>query len=204
MRVADRDHELADAQALGVAELDRRQLAVLDPDHGEVGERVAAGDREAQLAAVGEPRAAAVAAADHVGGGEQEAIVGERDAAAGARLHPAAPGPARDPQAGDRGREALGDGGDGARVGVERLLLGGRGVDGDVEGRARPRSEAGAFPSTRRSAGIARQASRVALGRGSAGLGDRARALAAAGDRPRAAASGRRRSRGTRPSSPPR
>ena len=62
VRVADRDHQLADAQPLGVAELGRDELAVLGADHGEVGERVAARDREAQLAAVGEARAAAVAA----------------------------------------------------------------------------------------------------------------------------------------------
>ena len=86
VRVADRDHELADTQLLGVAELRRRQVAVLGADHREVGERVAAGDGEAKLAAVGEPGAAAVAAGDDVGGGEDEAVVGEHDAAAGAGL----------------------------------------------------------------------------------------------------------------------
>ena len=85
MRIAHGDDELAHAEAVGVAELDRVQLAVLDPDHGEIGERVAAGDRKAQLATVGEAGAAAVATGDHVRGGEQEAVVGERHAAAGAR-----------------------------------------------------------------------------------------------------------------------
>ena len=63
----------------------------------------------AQLAAVGEPRVAAVARADHVGRGEQEAVVGQDDAAAGARLDPAAARAPLHPQAGDRRREPLGD-----------------------------------------------------------------------------------------------
>ena len=77
VRVADRDHELADPQALGVAELGRDQVVAVGADHGEVGERIGAGDREAQLAAVDEPGAAAVVAVDDVGGGEQVAVVGE-------------------------------------------------------------------------------------------------------------------------------
>ena len=38
VRVADRDHELADAQSLCVAELGRREIAPVDAQHGEVGE----------------------------------------------------------------------------------------------------------------------------------------------------------------------
>ena len=43
-RVAERDHELADLQLRGVAELDRRRHVAAGPQHGEVGERVAADD----------------------------------------------------------------------------------------------------------------------------------------------------------------
>ena len=92
VRVADRDHELADAQPFGVAELGGGEAVALGAQHRQVGERVAADDLEAQLAAVGEggPAAAAPEPADDVRGGEQEAVGREHDAAAGAGGHLAA------------------------------------------------------------------------------------------------------------------
>ena len=60
LRVADRDHELADAQRRGVAELGGLELAAVGAQHGEVRERVGVPTTEKRdLAAVGERRAAA-------------------------------------------------------------------------------------------------------------------------------------------------
>ena len=127
VRVADRDDELADSQALGVAELGGDEVSVGGADDGEVGERVGAHGLEAELAAVGEPGAAAgVGAGDDMGGGEDEAVVAEDDPAAGAGSDPAAAGAALDPQARHRGGERGRHGRDGARVGVERFVI--RGV----------------------------------------------------------------------------
>ena len=84
MRVADRDHELADAQALGVAERRGRQIAGRAHDR-EIGERVGADQLELDLAAVGERRVPAPAGArDDVRRGEQEAVARDHDAAAAA------------------------------------------------------------------------------------------------------------------------
>ena len=47
VRVADRDHELADLEVVGVAELGGHEVAVLDAQHRQVGERVGADHREA-------------------------------------------------------------------------------------------------------------------------------------------------------------
>ena len=77
VRVADRDHELADPQLLGVAELGRRRRSspsartTARSESGSLPSTV-----EAELAPVGEPRGAAgVAAGDDVRGGEDEAVV---------------------------------------------------------------------------------------------------------------------------------
>ena len=75
VRVADRDHELADPQRGRVAELGRLQPRRLGPQDREVRQRVGADDRRLQVAAVGERRAYARARArDHVGAGEHEAV----------------------------------------------------------------------------------------------------------------------------------
>ena len=64
-------------------------------------------------------------ALDDVRGGDQEAVGGDDDGAAAAhRRAPAAHAP-RDAQVGDARGEVAGDGGDDARVGVERLVVGG-------------------------------------------------------------------------------
>ena len=60
-----------------------RQVRAVGAQHGEVGERVRADEREGQVAAVGEARPQAAAGAlDDVGGGEQEAVGRDDDAAA--------------------------------------------------------------------------------------------------------------------------
>ena len=121
VRVADRDHELADAQRGGVAELGGRVRLAVGAQHREVGKRVGADHARLDLAPVGErgPDARAAAPAlDHVGGGEHEAV---------GRDHTPEPPPrARHPQVGDRRRELLGDVRDDPRVGVERLGVGGQ------------------------------------------------------------------------------
>ena len=62
------------------------EVATLGAHHGEVRERVAADDRERELAAVHERRAAlAAAAGDHVRRRQHEAVGRQHDAAAGAR-----------------------------------------------------------------------------------------------------------------------
>ena len=63
-------------------------------------------------------------AGDDVRGGEHEAVRRDHDAAAAAVDRAAAPNAPRDAQVRDRRREPLGDGDDGPRVGVERLLVG--------------------------------------------------------------------------------
>ena len=49
MRVADRDHELPDAEVLGVAELGRGHVAV-EPEDGEIGKWVGTDELERELA----------------------------------------------------------------------------------------------------------------------------------------------------------
>jgi hypothetical protein len=127
VRVADRHHELADAEPLGVAELGGRELAGIGAEDSEVGERVRADDLVFELATVGERDAAApVAPLDDVRRGQQVAVGRDHDAAPGARQHPPAPDAARHPEVSDRLGEPLDDAGDGARVRVERLLVVGR------------------------------------------------------------------------------
>ena len=60
-RVADGDHERADAQRVGVAVLRRARHRPVGADDGQVGQRVAADDLEAGDGAVGERRLPAVA-----------------------------------------------------------------------------------------------------------------------------------------------
>src|ERR671915_224845 len=86
---------------------------------GEVGERVAADDLEALVAAVGERGAtAAGAAADDVRRGDEEPVRREGDGAARAGGHlPAADAP-HDAEARDGGHDPLGHGDDCPRVGV--------------------------------------------------------------------------------------
>jgi hypothetical protein len=68
--VADGNHEAADPEVVDVA-IDRRiDDRLVGADHGEIGQRVAADDLQAGLAAVGERGFAAVRAANHVGVGE--------------------------------------------------------------------------------------------------------------------------------------
>ena len=85
VRVADCDHQLADAEALCVAELGGGQVLRVGPEDGKVGVRVGTDDLEAVLASVDEGRpAAAVASGDDVGGREQEAVGRDHDRATAA------------------------------------------------------------------------------------------------------------------------
>ena len=84
---------------------------------------------------VNEAQPGAAAAGQHVRRGQQVAVGGEHDAAAGADRHPAAAGDTRDAKVRDRGREPFGDSGDGAGVRVERLQL----ALGQLECRVRSR-----------------------------------------------------------------
>ena len=125
VRVADRDDELADAQPLCIAELRRHEVARVDAQHGEVGERIGADDLELELAAVDERGApAALGARDDVRGGEREAVRRDHDAAAAPVEHAAAADASRDAEIRDRGRQPLRHGRHGLRVGVERFLVG--------------------------------------------------------------------------------
>ena len=133
MGIADRDDELADAKRLRISKLGRGEPDAVGANDREIGERIAAGDGEPEVAAVGEPGGAARAPGDDVSGGEDEAVVGDHDAATRSGLHPPAPRLALNPEARDRGSEPLGNRGNGARVGVERLLVGRRLVERSVE-----------------------------------------------------------------------
>ena len=147
--VADRDHELPDAEALGVAELGGLGVAV-EAEDGEVGERVGADDVE--LRARGRRRtmrSRAVGPLDDVGRGEHEAVRRDDDGAAGPVEPAAAANAARDAEVGDRGREPLRDRRDDAGVGVERLVVGRerRGRGRLVGVRVARRERAGDLPS---------------------------------------------------------
>ena len=116
-RVADCEHELADAE-VGAASEGRVVEAVAGKaEHGEVGGRVVADHNRRDLAAVGERRGQGVGAGDDVAVGERVAVGGEHDArttAGGARA--AARG-----DVDDRGGGALHGVGDGAGERVERV-----------------------------------------------------------------------------------
>ena len=86
------------------------------PEHGEIGERVAADHVGGDLGAVGEGGGGLGGALDHVGAGEQIAVGGQHAGAAGA-LAPAA----ADPEAGHAGQHPLGDADHRGGVGVEDL-----------------------------------------------------------------------------------
>ena len=101
------------------------EVARVGAQDREVGERVAPDDREAQVAAVDERRLAGARALDDVGRGEQVAVRGDDDGAAAAHRGAPAAHPAADAQVRDARGEVPRDGRDDARVGVERLGVGG-------------------------------------------------------------------------------
>jgi hypothetical protein len=124
VRVPDRDHELADAQTLGVTELGRGEVAAVRAQDRQVGEGIAADDRHLALAPVDERRTrSAVRACDHVRRGEEKPVRGYDHPATAARDDATAAHTPRDAEICDGGRQALGDGGDHTGVRVERLLL---------------------------------------------------------------------------------
>ena len=117
VRVADRDHELADAQRRGVAQLGGVERGALGPQQREIGQRVGADELRRELAAVGERGhdARRAALADDVRVGEHEAVRRDDDARAAAA--------AADPQVGHRRRQRLRDERDHPRVAVEGLAV---------------------------------------------------------------------------------
>ena len=120
MRVPDRDDELADAQALRVAERGRNEVAGLRAEDGEVRQRVRSDDLEVELAAVGERcSACAGRARDDVRGREHEPVGRDHDRAAAAVEHPPAAHAARDTEAADGRRETFRDADHRARVRIE-------------------------------------------------------------------------------------
>ena len=121
VRVADGDDELADLEAVGVAERRGRQVVGSDPKHGEVGQPIRADDVEVELATVDECRRSAVRSVDDVCGREHVAVRRHRDAAAAA-AHTTAVEPAPDLEVGDGRRQRSSHLGHDARVRVERLL----------------------------------------------------------------------------------
>src|SRR5439155_845388 len=140
-RVADRDHQLADAQPVGVAELGRCQVRGGDADDREVGERIAAHHLEGKLAAVGEGRGAPVGALDHVRRRQREAVGRDDDAGACSLRPPSTAQALRDAQARDRGCEPVGHRRHDRRVGVGGL--------GSAWSRATPASPSGGARAAR-------------------------------------------------------
>jgi hypothetical protein len=148
-RAADRDHELAHVQRVGVAKLRVREVAGLGAQHREVRQGVGAHHLGTERTSIGEGRLRrAVAPLDDVRRGEHVAV-GGYDNRAATPLGATAPGAPSDAQVGDRGAQPLGHRRDGARVGVERLgvrkaliSLGGLGpVDGALD-QSQPSHEA--------------------------------------------------------------
>ena len=83
-RIADREHQVADLQRIGIGEFERREaLAVgLDPQHRKIGAGVLEDDLGLELAPVGERDPHLVGAVDHVMVGDDE--TGRVDQHAGA------------------------------------------------------------------------------------------------------------------------
>ena len=124
VRVADRDDELTDAEALGVAELRRHEVLGVGTKHREIRVDVGADDLEPELAAVDEGRPArAPAARDHVRRGEHESVGRDHDRAPAAVQRAAPAAAVRHAQVRDRGREALRHGDHRAGVRVEGFGL---------------------------------------------------------------------------------
>ena len=135
-RIADRDHELAAPQLLGVAQgRGRQRHRRVDPQEGEVCIRIVADHAGRELAAFGGHQLDARRAADHVAVGQHQPIRRDDDAGAGARAHGVAAVPDVDP---DHGRaDAVDHIGDRLRIGIEQRRIVGR--RGEAGGRRRIR-----------------------------------------------------------------
>src|SRR2546423_13235570 len=114
MRIADRDHELADAELRGIPELGRREVVRVRPEPGQIGERIRADDAGRDLPPVHERGRHPRRAFDDVRRGDDEAVPADHDPAAAAPLAA---------QVGDRGRQAFVDRDHGPGVRVERVVL---------------------------------------------------------------------------------
>ncbi len=119
VRVADRDRELADAQAARRPERRGRKAARPDADHRDVGVRIIADDVRVVARAVREARADRFDPMDHVAVGQDQAVRGEHEPGArAAALAPAAR--LLDLEVGNGGPDALGGSNDRPGVGVEQ------------------------------------------------------------------------------------
>ncbi len=78
-RVPDGDHEVADAQGVGIRQRDRLQVVRVDSDHGDVGGRVGTHHLGLVLAPVMERNQDGVGTRDHVAVGENGAGIGIHD-----------------------------------------------------------------------------------------------------------------------------
>ena len=118
-RVAYRDDQLPDSEAIGVSELNLRQRRATDAHHGEIRQAVAPDDFELELATVGEAGGTVLDPRHDVRGGDEVAVGGHNDTATGSLAASAS-----DTQRGHGRHDALGNRGHDGRVGVERLLFG--------------------------------------------------------------------------------
>src|SRR5438046_1664822 len=125
-RVADRDHELPDAEPARAAELGVGKSAPVDREDREIGGLVGADERRRERAAVGQGDADALRAAHDVGVGEEIAVGREKDARAGAGGRAPFP-PCRHRDARHRRTDPLDDRHHRLGVGVEQLRVGGPG-----------------------------------------------------------------------------
>ncbi len=119
-RAADRDDELTDPERRGVAERRGHQIRRTRAHDREVRQGIGSDDLEREPATVGEHRAAAAKAGDHVSGRNDVAVRGDRHPAA-ASIHRAPGRPAPHLEAGNRRRQQVDDLRDDGGVGVERL-----------------------------------------------------------------------------------
>jgi hypothetical protein len=124
-RVPHRDHQLADLELVGLAELSGFRGGAVRAQHREVGQRVGADHPERRRRAVGELRGAAGRLADHMGVGQQEPVAGEDHAGAEALAAAVASAlsPAGDAEARDLGREPFGHTGDDLRICIQRVAV---------------------------------------------------------------------------------
>ena len=130
-RTAHRDHELADAQRRGVAELRDRQAARREPNHGEIGRRIVADELDAEPVAVGRLGRELPAVVHDVAIGDRVAVGRDQEAGAAA----AAPVAVLPRDADHRRRHGLDDVDHRLRIGVEQV-----GVARGAVGRPRPRN----------------------------------------------------------------
>ena len=136
-RIADRDDQLADPQPARIAEPDEDRCLAFEPQHREIGVGVVTDQNRAEAAPVGKGRLDLAGAADDVAVGQHIGVGGEHDTGACAVDAFIRSG---NLQVKDCRAHSVDRADDGARIGVEKSEILGRGANSPApERRARCR-----------------------------------------------------------------